>query len=114
MTKFLRHLAGAVTCAAVLSSSNNGLAQYLTGKERTDFMDYTAGACIQKEKFRPTADQVPSPIIDQYCRCVSERMADLATKAELHSRDPAIITPIATEAARPCLEAMQKSRNNDQ
>ena len=108
MRKFSRHLAGAVTVVTILSSSNNGLAQLLTGKDRTDFIEYTAGACVLKEKSKPAADQMPSPIIDQYCRCITERMADLATKAELHSRDPAIITPIAREAARPCLEAMHK------
>ena len=109
MAKFSRPLAGAVTCVTILSSSNNGLAQYLTGKERTEFIEYTAGACVLKEKSRPAAEQVPSPTIDQYCRCVCERIADLATKTELHSRDALVITPIAREAARPCLEAMHKS-----
>lgn len=109
MAKFSRYLAGAVTFVTMLSSSNNGLAQYLTGKERTDFIEYTAGACVLKEKSKPAADQVPSPTIDQYCRCACERLADLATKAEIHSRDPAVLTPIAREAAQPCLEAMHKS-----
>ena len=109
MAKVSRYLAGAVTSVTILSSSNNGLAQHLTGKERTDFIEFVVDGCVHKEKSRPVADQVPSPIIDQYCRCYSERMADLATKAELHSRDPAVITPIAKEAAQPCLEAMHKS-----
>jgi hypothetical protein len=109
MAKFSRYLVGAVTCVTILSSSNNGSAQHLTGKERTDFIEAVVGGCVLKEKSRPAADQVPSPIIDQTCQCIAERMADVATKAELHSHDPAVITPIAREAGRPCIEAMHKS-----
>jgi hypothetical protein len=109
MAQFSRHLAGAVAFTTILSSSNDGFAQYLTGKERTDFIEYTTSVCVQKEKAKPVAEQVPSPIIDQTCRCITERLADLATKAELHSRDDAVIRPIAREAARPCIEAMHKS-----
>jgi hypothetical protein len=84
-------------------------AQHLTGADRASFVVGVANACLRKydadKKVNPA---IPRPLVEQYCRCYANGLADRASKSELKSEDPTIMDPIIQAARKPCYAEMKE------
>jgi hypothetical protein len=78
--------------------------QYLTGKDRSDFIDGVTNSCVRAKDRNRVAAQMPTPILTQYCRCYAGGLADGASKKQLKDDDDAVLNPIMQAAAKRCLE----------
>jgi hypothetical protein len=101
-----------ITCATFLLASNDGWAQHLTGKDRTDHIEKIVSGCIERSKASPSRVDLSPQLINEYCRCYAERIVDLATIVEIDSKDPEVMRRIATEAAKPCIDSTLKALKN--
>ena len=99
----------AAICGATLCGSYEGLAQYLTGSARNDFIKTTAAGCIRaKAKANePDVNVVPNSLYEGYCRCYAGLLADKLKIADMEADNTAVTDPIVKAAGRSCYEAMK-------
>jgi hypothetical protein len=99
---FLKWLARLIAHGAMFSSLNHGLAQSNVTPNLQRFIN----ECLSE---RPPEDQVPAPIIEEYCRCYTQRIFDLAKTNRVPLRYSPEYIPFLKNAAAPCVEALKKA-----
>jgi hypothetical protein len=92
-----------------LCANTDGLAQYLTGSAREDFIKGTAGGCIRaKAKSNdPTVNLVPNSLYEGYCRCYATMLADKLKIADIEADNTSVTAPIVKAAGTNCYQAMK-------
>lgn len=85
----------------------------LDAAARAGFVDSTAKACLLAQISDPASKAFSQAVIDQYCRCYANGMADRLTDADLEglkamekSTRAAKMQPIVEAASAPCLKAL--------
>jgi hypothetical protein len=80
---------------------------------RAKFVDSTAKACLQAQNSDPASKAFSPAIIDQYCHCYANGMADRLSDDDLkalatmeRSARAGKIQPIVEAASAPCLKAL--------
>ena len=99
---FLKWMARLIAFGTMFSSLNNGLAQ----SNVTPYLQRFINECLSE---RPPEDQVPSPIIEEYCRCYTQRIFDLAKTNKVPLRYSSDYIPFLRSAAAPCVDAFKKA-----
>jgi hypothetical protein len=56
--------------------SNEGHAQYLTGKDRTDFVAGATNNCMRRQNTDEITARLPKLLYEQYCQCFANGLAD--------------------------------------
>jgi len=92
-----------------LCAGTEGLAQYLTGSARNDFIKSTAAGCIQaKAKANdPDVNLVPNSLYEAYCRCYANMLADKLKIADMEADNKTVTDPIVKAAGASCYQAMK-------
>ena len=99
----------AVVYGASLFGSTEGLAQYLTGSARDDFIKGTAAGCTQaKAKANdPDVNLIPNSLYEGYCRCYAKMLADKLKIADMEAENRAVTDPIVKASGASCYQAMK-------
>jgi hypothetical protein len=87
----------------------------LEASARSKFVDSTAQACLQAQNSDPSSKAFSPVVIDQYCRCYANGMADRLSDDDLkglaameRSARISKMQPIVEAASAPCLQALPK------
>ena len=87
----------------------------LDASARAKFVDTTAQACLQAQNGDPASKAFSPEVIDQYCHCYANGMADRLTDDDLkalatmeRSARASKVQPIVEAASAPCLQALPK------
>jgi hypothetical protein len=91
---------GLAVCA-----STQGLAQYLTGSAREDFIRSTSKVCMQSKTSDKETKGIPDSLFEGHCRCYANTLAEKIAVADM--RNKAVIEPITRTAAAACYQAMK-------
>lgn len=93
----------------VLCTTTHGLAQYLTGSAREEFVNSTAAGCIQaKAKTNdPDINLVPNSLYQRYCRCYANMLADKLKVADMEADNKTVTDPIVKTAGTVCYQALK-------
>jgi len=88
----------------------------LDASARTKFVDSTAQACLQAQNADPASKAFSPAVIDQYCHCYANGMADRLSDDDLkalaameRSASVSKMQPIIEAASAPCLRALPKA-----
>jgi hypothetical protein len=88
----------------------------LNAATRSKFVDSTAQACLQAQNSDPASKAFSPEVIDQYCHCYANGMADRLTDDDLkalatleRSARASKVQPIVEAASAPCLQALPKT-----
>jgi hypothetical protein len=88
----------------------------LNAATRAKFVDSTAQACLQAQNSDPASKAFSPEVIDQYCHCYANGMADRLTDDDLkalatmeRSARTSKVQPIVEAASAPCLQALPKA-----
>jgi hypothetical protein len=83
---------------------------------RSRFVESTAQACLQAQNSDPASKAFSPEVIDQYCRCYANGMADRLSDDDLkalatmeRSARVSKVQPIVEAASAPCLQALPKA-----
>jgi hypothetical protein len=83
---------------------------------RARFVESTAQACLQAQSNDPASKAFSPEVIDQYCHCYANGMADRLTDDDLkglatmeRSARASKVQPIVEAASAPCLQALPKA-----
>jgi hypothetical protein len=83
---------------------------------RARFVESTAQACLQAQNSDPASKAFSPEVIDQYCRCYANGMADRLSDDDLkalatmeRSARVSKVQPIVEAASAPCLQALPKA-----
>ena len=105
----MKWLAQSVVCAMLLSASDNGWAQNLTGTDRSSFIDGAINTCMSPKNTEPLTKEIPMPLFAEYCRCYATGLADRASMSDLKEDNPDVMIPIVRDVSKACYEAMKRS-----
>ena len=110
----MRHLtkvsAALVILASLIATAKDGLAQQLSGPERSMLVESTMGSCERGKNARPATAAVQASVWTEYCRCYGNGVADRLSMNDLKT-DPATLTPIFHAAEKACAGPVLKSLN---
>jgi hypothetical protein len=83
---------------------------------RAKFVDSTAQACLQAQNSDPASKAFSPVVIDQYCHCYANGVADRLSDDDLkalatmeRSARASKMQPIVEAASAPCLQALPKA-----
>jgi hypothetical protein len=83
-------------------------AQYLTGKDRSDFVVGAVNSCVGSKDIHPLTSRLPMSFVEQYCRCYANGLADHVSIRDLEADDPAVTGPMAQAEAKRCYESQMR------
>ena len=88
----------------------------LNAAARAKFVDSTAQACLQAQNSDPASKAFAPEVIERYCHCYSNGMADRLSDDDLKAlatmeRSARVnkVQPIVEAASAPCLQALPKA-----
>jgi hypothetical protein len=98
-----------MACGLIFYGNHQGLAQYLTGPAREDFVKSTAAGCIQaKAKANdPDVNVIPNSLYEGYCRCYANLLADKLKIPDMEADNRAVTDPIVKASGLSCYQAMK-------
>ena len=85
-----------------LCSSTPGLAQYLTGSAREDFIRSTTRSCMQAKPNSKETRDIPDSLFEGNCRCYANTLAEKITVADMRSGNRTMTDPITKAASAAC------------
>ena len=94
-----------IVFGVAVGASTQGLAQYLTGSAREDFIRGTAKTCKQAKASNKETKDIPDFLFEGNCRCYANTLAEKISVADM--RNKAVTEPIARAAAATCYRAMK-------
>jgi xanthine dehydrogenase iron-sulfur cluster and FAD-binding subunit A len=104
----LLELAGLIVGAVWLSATNESWAQYLTGKDRANFVTGVMDMCLRPDNPDPLTAEIPLALFNGYCRCYANGMANRISRRDIQSDNRALADPIAQDVSKRCYETMRK------
>jgi hypothetical protein len=108
MGNFITSLIG-IICTAVLLAPNNGWTQYLTGTDRSSFVEGAINGCMRPKNTDPLTAAVPMDLFAEYCRCYANGVADRVSINDLKANNRAVTDPIGRDVTKVCYEAMKSA-----
>jgi hypothetical protein len=82
-------------------------AQYLTGANRAEFMRGSVASCMRGKANDPDMKVIPDSLVQRYCDCYSNGIADSVTVAQMQKNDPAADEPFIKREGMRCYQAMK-------
>jgi hypothetical protein len=82
----------------------------LTGNERSDFVIGVSNSCVLSKDRNPVAALMPAKVLEQYCRCYAEGLADDATKKQL--REDSVADPVVRSIGHRCAARIPEFQKN--
>jgi hypothetical protein len=86
-------------------ASTQGLAQYLAGSAREDFIRSTSKVCMQSKAGNKETRDIPDSLFEGHCRCYANTLAEKIAVTDM--RNKAVTEPVARAAAAACYQAMK-------
>jgi hypothetical protein len=96
---------GIMVLGLSVCASTQGLAQYLTGSARENFIRSTSKVCMQSKTSNKETRDIPDSLFEGHCRCYANNLAEKIAVADM--RNKAVTEPIAQAAAAACYQAMK-------
>jgi hypothetical protein len=80
--------------------------QRLTGNERSEFISGVSDVCVRSKDKNPNVAVMPDKVVEYYCRCYAEGLADQASKKQLREGSDSVMNPLIRTIAQRCVARM--------